>query len=83
MKQENETFNCLKTTKAEGAEKALLKRAYVSPTTEFTRVLMEMDVLSASMVETRSRISAGFSDHAGDPFTNGDANDILIENSGW
>lgn len=68
MKQENETFNCLKTTMAGNAESAVLKKAYVSPTTVYTRVLMEMDVLVTSVIDTTGKISAGKSIDGGVEF---------------
>lgn len=88
MKQTNlKTLNELQATvQSFGAGENLRKKNYVKPTTVMNRVLLEMDVLSASMVETRSMVSAGFSDHEGNPFgpiDGGTTDDILIGNTEW
>lgn len=74
MKQTNlKTLNELQATvQSFGAGENLRKKNYVKPTTVMNRVLLEMDVLSASMVQLRSEVSAGHSIHDDNPFSGTD-----------
>lgn len=86
MKQTNlKTLNELQATvQSFGAGENLRKKNYVKPTTVMNRVLLEMDVLSASVIVTHTgMVSAGSSESLDNPFKDEGFSSSIDITTGW